>query len=245
MEKEFERLDDLQRNGLKIIQDRRLFCFGTDAVLLADFASVPTNGKVLDLCSGNGIVPLLLSQKSKASSIVGVELLPESYALAVRNAELNGLSERIRFVCGDLKNWAEFFTPHSFDHITCNPPYVKYESGITNEQDALAIARHEIHCTLEDVVAASAPLLQSGGKLTMVHRPQRLADLFYLLRTYRLEPKRFRLVYPSPSKAANMVLVEAALDGKVQVIAEPPLFLRQENGAYTEEVYQIYGGNIS
>lgn len=241
MEKQFERIDDLQCNGLKIIQDSRLFCFGMDAVLLCGFAKIQLGARVLDLCTGNGIIPLLLSQKTKAEEIVGLELLPESCSLAERSIRLNGLEDRISILCGDVKEWRRHFAPASFSHITCNPPYLERGGGIQNLSGPLLLARHEVACTLDDIVGAAAGLLCHGGKISVVYRPYRLVDLFCCMRRHRLEPKRMRMVHPRAGEAANLVLVEAVLNGRMQLNLEKPLVVYREDGAYTDEINQIYG----
>ena len=241
MEKRFERIDDLQCNGLQIIQDSRLFCFGMDAILLSGFAQIQPGARVLDLCTGNGIVPLLLSQKTEAGEIVGLELLPESCSLAERSVRLNGLEGRISILCGDVKEWRQYFVPASFSHITCNPPYMEKGGGIQNPSGPLLLARHEAACTLDDIVGAAASLLCHGGKLSVVYRPYRLVDLFYCMRRHRLEPKRMQMVHPRAGEAANLVLVEAVLNGRMQLNLEKPLAVYREDGEYTDEINRIYG----
>lgn len=237
-----ERIDDLQIKGLRLIQNPTQFCFGVDAVLLAHYASqtIKPKAEVLDLCSGNGIVPILLTAKSKAGHITGLELQSEVAGMAKRSIALNDLQERISMVCENVKNAVTVLGKGLFDHITCNPPYKEAGGGIINSADAVTIARHEIYCTLEDIIEASALLLKPTGKLCMVHRPERLVDILTYMRKYQIEPKRLRFVHPSPYKTANMVLIEGTKHGKAKMFLDPPLYIYEEKGQYSEEIDEIY-----
>ncbi len=239
-----ERLDDLQtKNSLRLIQNPDWFCFGVDAVLLADFASktIKKDAVVLDLCTGNGIIPLLLSEKSKANHIKGLEIQECVAEMANRSVVLNNLQGKVEILWGDLKNSVQIFGTESFDNISCNPPYKESHGGLKNTIDTVTIARHEICCTLEDVISVSAKCLKPYGKLCMIHRPERLADIICLMRSFRLEPKRLRFVHPSPSKTANMVLIEGAKYGNPKLFLEPPLYVYDEKGKYSREINDIYG----
>ncbi|KJB87967.1 hypothetical protein AZ66_10145 [Paenibacillus sp. E194] len=239
-----ERLDDLLTHQLRIIQSSEVFSFSMDAVLLARFASVPTRGRIMDLCTGNGVIPLLLSTRTNAQ-IDGLEIQPRLADMASRSVRLNGLEERIRITEGDLKA----FTPDAerpfYEMITVNPPYMPLTAGDVKENEHYALARSEVACTLEDVIRTSAKLLRTGGKLAMVHRPSRLTDIIALMRTYRLEPKRIRFVHPREDVEANMVLIEAARDGKPDVRLLPPLIVYNEGNEYREELMDIYYGKAS
>lgn len=239
----YERLDDLQIKNLKLIQNPDWFCFGVDAVLLSDFAAktIKKDAVALDLCSGNGIIPILLTAKTQARHITGLEIQSEVAEMAKRSVTLNNLDNEIDMVCGDLKNSIELFGKSVFDNITCNPPYKENHGGIQNKTDNLTIARHEILCSLEDIIKASATLLKPGGKLSMIHRPERLADILCLMRSHKIEPKRLRFVHPSPSKTATMIMVEGTRQGNPKLFLEPPLYVHDENGNYTEEINEIYG----
>ncbi len=239
--KEHERIDDLERNGYRIIQDTHRFCFGMDAVLLSGFARVKDDARVLDLGTGTGIIPILLEAKTKAAHLTGLEIQEDSADMARRSVRLNGLQEKISIVTGDIKEAGSLFDAASFDVITSNPPYMTAQHGLTNPEDAKAIARHEILCTLEDVIAQAARLLRPGGNFFMVHRPFRLAEIMVLLRAYRLEPKRMQLVHPFMDKEPNMVLIEANRGGKPRMTVERPLIVYREPGVYMEEIYEIYG----
>ena len=239
--KENERVDDLQRNHYKIIQDPNRFCFGMDAVLLSGFARAGEGDRVLDLGTGTGIIPLLMEAKTKASHLTGLEIQAESADMAARSVKLNGLDSKITIVNGDIKEAVSLFGTASFDVVTCKPPYMTENHGLTNPNAPKAIARHELLCTLEDVIRQSARLLKPGGNFFMVHRPFRLTDIIVLLREYKLEPKRMKLVYPFVDKDPNMVLIEANRGGKPRMTVEKPLIVYKEPGVYTDEIYDIYG----
>ena len=239
--KENERIDDLQRNGYRIIQDPERFCFGMDAVLLSGFATVKDGSRVLDLGTGTGIIPILLAAKTGAAHLTGLEIQPDSADMAGRSVALNGLEEKIDIVTGDIKEAGRIFDAASFDVITCNPPYMIGRHGLKNPEDAKAIARHEILCTLENVAEQTAKLLKPGGKFFLVHRPFRLAEIMVTLKKYKLEPKRMQLVYPFVDKEPNMVLLEAARGGRPRMTVEKPLIVYREPGVYMAEIYDIYG----
>lgn len=239
--RENERIDDLQRNGYCIIQDPDRFCFGMDAVLLSGFAMVKDGARVLDLGTGTGIIPILLEAKTQAAHLTGLEIQADSADMAGRSVALNGLEEKIDIVTGDIKEADKLFDAASFDVITCNPPYMIGQHGLKNPEDAKAIARHEILCTLEDVVKQAARLLVPGGKFFLVHRPFRLAEIIVTLKQYKLEPKRMRLVYPFADKEPNMVLLEAARGGRPRMTVEKPLIVYSSPGVYTPEIYEVYG----
>ena len=239
--KEKERIDDLQRNGYRIIQHPEKFCFGMDAVLLSGFASAHRGDQVLDLCTGTGIIPILMEAKTEAAHLTGLEIQAESADMARRSVQLNGLEEKIDIVTGDVKEAGSYFSSASFDVITCNPPYMIGRHGLTNPEAPKAIARHEILCTLEDVVGQSAVLLKPGGHLYLVHRPFRLAEIMTMLVRYKLEPKRMRLVYPYVDKEPNMVLLEAVRGGKSRITVERPLIIFSEPGVYTSEIREKFG----
>ena len=236
-----ERLDDLQRNGYKIIQDPEKFCFGMDAVLLSGFASAPEGGRVLDLGTGTGIVPILMAAKTKASELIGLEIQEESADMANRSVLLNDLQDKVKIVNGDIKEAGHLFDAASFDVVTSNPPYMIGGHGLQNPDAPKAIARHEVLCDLEDVIAAAARCLKSGGKFYMVHRPFRLAEIMVLMHQYKVEPKRMQLVYPYVDKEPSMVLIEGARGGRSRLTVEKPLIIYESQGKYTPEIYDIYG----
>jgi len=238
---ETERVDDLLTHDLSIIQSEQVFSFSMDAVLLARFANIPKYGRILDLCSGNGVIPILLSTRTNAR-IEGIEIQPRLADMARRSVEMNGLAERINIIEGDLRDLAKEGGNGIYDAITVNPPYMPLTGGDLKLSEHQSIARHEIHCTLEDVAQAAMRLVKPGGKISMVHRPQRLGDIIMMLRKYRMEPKVIRFVHPRAGSEANMVLVEAHRDGKPDVKILPPLIVYQENGEYCQEVMDIYYG---
>ena len=239
--KENERIDDLQRNGYRIIQDPDRFCFGMDAVLLSGFASAKKGDKVLDMGTGTGIIPILMEAKTEAEHLTGLEIQPESADMALRSVQLNGLQDKISIVTGDIKEAGNLFPKASFQVVTSNPPYMIGQHGLVNPHSEKAIARHEVLCTLEDVISNAAALLVPGGHFYMVHRPFRLAEIMTTLVKYRLEPKRMQLVYPYIDKEPNMVLIEAARGGKSRLQVEKPLIVYEKPGVYTSEIYDVYG----
>ncbi len=235
-----ERIDDLLTQQLKIIQSDEVFSFSMDAVLLARFCLVPQRGTILDLCTGNGVIPLLLSTRTKAK-IVGLEIQPKLYDMAVRSVAMNGLEKQLEMVCGDLRDYHKSAGYGKFDAITVNPPYLPAASGAHNPNVHQAMARHEINGTLEDVISACAKLVRTGGKVSMVHKPSRLAEIVTLMKHYKLEPKRMRFVHPRADQEANMVLIEAMRDGKPEIRLLPPLIVH-EGDAYCNELAEIYEG---
>ncbi|MDO4321673.1 MAG: tRNA1(Val) (adenine(37)-N6)-methyltransferase [Lachnospiraceae bacterium] len=236
-----ERLDDLHRNGFQIIQNEKLFCFGMDAVLLSGFAEVREGEKALDLGTGTGIIPILLAAKTKGQHFTGLEISAVSADMARRSVRLNDLEQRVEIIQGDIKEAGELFAPASFDTVTSNPPYMIGQHGLVNPDIEKAAARHEILCTLEDVVRAAAKLVRPGGRFYMVHRPFRLAEIIRTLSQYKLEPKRMRLVYPYVDREPNMVLIEAVRGGKPRMTVEKPLIVYKEPGVYMPEITEIYG----
>lgn len=236
-----ERLDELQRCGFKIIQNPKKFCFGMDAVLLSGFARAKAGENVLDIGTGTGIIPILMAAKTEGRHFTGLEIQHESAEMAMRSVEYNHLEERISIVEGDIREAGKLFAPASFDVVTSNPPYMVANHGLVNPDNAKMIARHEVCCTLEDILSQTARLLKNGGRFYMVHRPFRLAEIFCTLVKYDLEPKRMRLVYPYVDKEPNMVLVGALKGGNSRITCESPLIVYKEQGVYTEEIYDIYG----
>lgn len=265
-----ERIDDLEIKNYKIIQNTEMFCYGIDAVLLSDFAKVKKHEVVLDMCTGNGVVAMLLEAKNECKHIVGIDILEKNIDMARRSIEMNGQIDKISFVCGDVKemtrklgnqeireiiktsnisgnqvnesglvNWC----PESFDVITCNPPYMANGAGPQNENMDKLVARHEIMCTLEDIISNVSKVVKFGGRMYMIHRPQRLAEIIYIMKKYDLEPKRLRNVYPTVDKKPTMILIEARKGGAPELIIEPPLITYNKEGSYTDEILRIYGKN--
>lgn len=221
-----ERLDDLQNKGYHIIQDPGRFCFGIDAVLLSDFAKVKKGEKVLDLGTGTGILPILLEAKTMGAHFTGLEIQEESADMARRSVAYNCLEEKVNIVTGDIKEAAQLFGPASFDVITTNPPYMINDHGLKNEADAKTIARHEILCTLDDILRESAKMLKEGkGRFYMIHKPFRLAEIMTKMCQYRIEPKRIQFVHPYIDKEPTMVLIEGMKGGKSRVTIEPPIIM--------------------
>jgi tRNA1(Val) A37 N6-methylase TrmN6 len=240
MLKASERFNDLLTHQLQIIQSDEVFSFSLDAVLLARFCKVPVRGTIVDLCSGNGVIPLLLSTRTKAS-MIGVEIQSRLADMAKRSVEWNRLESQISIVEGDLRSYPQQLGHGSVDLVTVNPPYLPSDAGTLNENRYVAGARHEIDCTLEDVIRASAQLLRSGGRMAMVHRPARLVEMMQCLTAYKLQPKRLRFVHPRWNGEANMILLEAAKDGKPELRLLPPLIVHDGAG-YSAEVQNILHG---
>lgn len=239
--REGERLDDLQRGGLKIIQNPGKFCFGMDAVLLSAFADLRKGDKVMDLCTGTGILPLLLSAKTEAKHFDALEIQKENADMARRSVAYNQLEQRITIYEGDVKTVSADFGKCTYDVVTVNPPYMNDKHGLKNPELPMAIARHEILCSLEDVIRESHALLRPKGRFYMVHRPFRLAEILSLMRKYHLEPKRLQLVHPYIHKEPNMVLIEGVRDGNPMVKIAPPLIVYESAGTYTQEIIDLYG----
>lgn len=236
-----ERVDDLQRNGLKIIQKTDGFCFGMDAVLLSGFAHVKRGEKVLDMGTGTGIIPLLLSAKTQGEHFTALEIQKEIAEMAARSVAMNHLEDKIEIVNGDIKEASRIFGAASFDVVTTNPPYMNDAHGLKNPTEVKAISRHEVLCTLEDVVREGAKVLKSGGRMYMVHRPHRLIEIITAMKQYKMEPKRMCMVHPFKDKEANMVLIEAVKGGGSWLKMEAPIIVYKEPGVYTDEIYDIYG----
>ena len=238
-----ETLDDLNLKGIHVIQKKDAFRFGVDAVLLANFAKVRRNAKVVDLCTGTGIIPFILAGKTCASDLIGVEIQDEFVDMANRSAQYNKLEHKIKFINGDLKNVELIKSIPKVDIVTVNPPYKLHNSGLINLNDKNAIARHEICCTLEDVIIACRILLKDNGRMYMVHRPDRLVDILCTMRKHRIEPKRIRMVHPSVNKAPNIVLIEGQRDGGTFLKWETPLYVHTEDGGYTQEITDMYSSD--
>lgn len=234
----FERVDDLHRKGYRLIQNPEAFCFGVDAVFLSHFAHARPGQKVLDLCTGNGVVPILMASRREGLDLTGVEIQSESVDLARRSAALNDL--QIRFLEGDIRDLQRLLPAGTFDVVTANPPYMNAGGGLLNEAGPKAIARHELMCTLQDVVSAAAKMLRFGGKFYLIHRPQRLTDILTCLREKKLEPKTLRFIHPYVEKPPVLVMVEAARGGNPMLRVMPPLVIYGSDGRYTKEVEDIY-----
>ena len=239
--KENERIDDLEYKGLKIIQNMEGFCFGIDSVLLSDFAKDIKNGAtVIDIGTGNGIISILLSAKTELKKIYGIEVQEEVAELASRNAKLNNLEEKIEIINKNIKDIFDLLSPNTIDAVVTNPPYMKIGTGNINENEKKNISRHEIKCNLEDIISISSKLLKSKGEFYMVHRAERIVDIFYLLRKYKLEPKRVRFIQPKIDRSPNLVLIKSVKNAGESLKIDKPLVIYDLKGKYTEEVLKIY-----
>lgn len=239
--KDGERIDDLERNNYRIIQNSSGFCFGVDAVLLSGFTIIKPEETVIDLGTGTGILPILFTAKTKGKHFTGLEIQEESADMARRSVMLNDLGHKVEIRMGDLREAVRIFGAASFDVVTSNPPYIPNLHGLKNPMEEKAIARHEVKCTLEDVVSSAAGLLKDRGRFYMIHRPFRLPSVMGALNKYGLEPKRMRFVHPFANKEANLVLIEAVKGGGENLRLEAPLILYEKQGIYTEEVRHLYG----
>lgn len=241
MQKEDERIDDLQINNLKIIQNINGFCFGIDSVLLSDFAkSIKDNSKIIDLGTGTGIIPILLSAKVKAQHITGVEIQEEVAEMAMRSVELNNLSKLIDIVNADIRELSNIMGKGIYDVVITNPPYIKQNTGATNENSKKMISRHEIKCTIQDIAKISYDLLRDNGEIYMVHRPDRLMDIMENFRKYKLEIKELRFIHTNSNSQANLVLIKAVKFAKPFLKVQKPLYVYKENGEYSDDILKIY-----
>lgn len=238
---ENERIDDLEFNNLKIIQNSTGFCFGIDSVLLSDYAkNLKTDSKVIDIGTGTGIIGILLCAKSKLKTITGIEIQKEVADMAKRSIKLNELEEKFKILNINIKDVFQFIEPNSIDTIVTNPPYMKLNSGAQNIEEKKLISRHEVECNLEDIVKISYKLLKSKAEFYMVHRAERIVDILYTLRKYRLEPKQLRFVQSKQDSSPNLVLLRCVKDGGKALKIDKPLIIYNEDGSYTKEILKIY-----
>lgn len=239
--KENERIDDLEFKNLKIIQNKDGFCFGIDSILLTDFAkNIKPNSKVIDLGTGTGIIPILLYGKTKNTKFVGVEIQPEVAEMANRSVKLNLLENNIEILNINILELSKIYNRGSFDVVTTNPPYKKINTGVINENNKKLISRHEITASLDDFIRTAAFLLKDLGEFYMVHRPDRLVDIFYEMRKNKIEPKKIKFIYPNKNKKANLVLIKGIKNGKQFLEFENNLYVYNEDGNYTDEILKIY-----
>ena len=239
--KENERIDDLEYKGLKIIQNKKGFCFGIDSILLSDFAKgIKKGAKVLDLGTGTGIIATLLCGKTELSEITGIEVQEEVYEMAKRSIQLNQLEDKFKIIQDNIVNLNNHFEKNTFDAIVTNPPYKKQETGVQNEDTKKLISRHEIEANLEDFIKISKDMLKDKGEFYIVYRPERLVDLLSLMRKYKIEPKRIRFVYSNVHAVSKLVLVQGIKNARPFLKLEPNLYVYDDNGNYTEEILKIY-----
>ncbi len=240
--KENERIDDLEFKDLKIIQNKNGFCFGIDAVLLSDFAkNIRNNAKVLDLGTGTGIISILLCEKTNLKQIIGVEVQKDVFEMAQRSIKLNNLQNKFQVINENILNLDKIYEKNSFDAIVTNPPYKKENTGIINIDEKKLISRHEVLAKLEDYISISNKLLKNNGEFYMIHRPERLVDILFLMRKYKIEPKEIRFIYSHINEIPKMVLIKGVKNGKIFLKFRENLYIYNENNEYTDEIYKIYG----
>lgn len=239
--RENERIDDLEFKGLKIIQNKEGFCFGIDSVLISDYAkNLKRDSKVIDIGTGTGIIGILLCGKSQLAHITGIEIQEEVAEMAKRSIKLNDLEEKFDIQNINIKDVFDVIEPNTIDAIVTNPPYMKLNTGAKNVEKKKLISRHEVECNLEDIISISYKLLKSKGEFYMVHRAERIVDIMFLLRKYKLEPKRIRFVHPRKEKEPNLVLIKCVKDAGNGLKIDKPLIVYDDNGNYTDEIYEIY-----
>lgn len=239
--KDGERIDDLEFKNLKIIQNKNEFCFGMDSILLSDFAKeIKQNSNVLDLGTGTGILPILLSGRIENTNFFGIEIQEKMAEMASRSIKLNNLENRVKIINEDIKNLNNIFKKNTFDVVITNPPYKKINCGLKNENEGKLISKHEIKCDLEDIISASKNMLKDKGILYLVHRPERIVDICEILRKYKIEPKKIKLIYPKINKEANLVLIKAVKNANKFLKIERPLVVYNENGEYSNDILKIY-----
>ena len=243
--KKNERIDDLEFEDLKIIQNIDGFCFGIDSVLISDFAkNIRKNSVVVDLGTGTGIISILLSKKTLAKKIYGVEIQKEVCEMAKRSVLLNNLQDKIEIINEDIKEISEKLGLQMCDVVVTNPPYKKYGTGLLNEKESKIISRHEKECTLEDVIKQSFKILKDKGSFYMVHRPDRLVDIIFLMRKYKIEPKELRIVYSNMNSKAVLILIKGIKNAGEELKLINPLYIYNEDGTYTDEILRIYNKKV-
>ena len=239
--KENERIDDLEFKDLKIIQNKEGFCFGIDAVLLSDFAkNIKSNTTVLDLGTGTGIISILLCGKTKLKKIIGVEVQKEVFDMAQRSAKLNNLEDKFEVINENILNLNNIYENQTFDVIITNPPYKKQDAGLKNEDERKLISRHEVLAKLEDFISVSSKLLKDKGEFYIIHRPERIVDIFTQMRAYKIEPKEVRFVYSNEINPPKMVLIKGVKNGGEYLNFRENLYIYNEDGSYTNEILEIY-----
>lgn len=239
--KDNERIDDLEYKGLKLIQNKDGFCFGVDSVLLSDYAKgIKKNSKVIDIGTGTGIISILLCKKTQLSKIYGIEIQQDVAEMATRSAKLNNLEDKFEVINKNIKDIFDVLEPHKYDAVVTNPPYKKVNTGVKSAEEKQLISRHEVECTLEDIIEKSSKLLKDLGEFYMVHRAERLVDIMCLLRKYKLEPKNIRFVHSKEDEKPSLILVRAVRSAKEFLKIDKPLVIYKENGEYTDEILNIY-----
>lgn len=235
-----EDLSDLTLKGYRLLQKKNGFRFSLDAVLLAHFAQGKNKAKIIDLGCGSGVLPILLYAYNNTLTLTAVEIQEKYADLARRNMLLNSVPCEV--IHADLRTLPKEFGAQ-FDSVVSNPPFYPLHTGKLNSSEEINIARHEICCTLEDLILSAKRLLKPRGSLYLIYRPERLDELLALSQKYSLKPSRLRFIHPKATSAANLVLLEAVKGGRNSLKILPPLIVYQSDGTYSPEIMQIYGGN--
>lgn len=236
-----EKLDDLDYKGLKIIQKKDGFCFGMDSVIIANFVRISRkNAVIADLGTGTGIISILVSAKNDVDKIYGFDIQEDMTEMASRSVKMNKLEDKIEMINADIVGLSKTDFKNKFDYVITNPPYKKMNTGIVNDNEKKLISRHEIKCTLENVIYEASKLLKDNGFFYMVHRPERLPDILVLMREHKIEPKEIQFVYPNVDTQAKLVLIKGAKYGKEYMKILEPLIVYEKNGEYSEKLLKFY-----
>lgn len=233
------RLDDLQYKGLKLLQMPDEYCFTSDAVILSSIVRATANQTVVDFGCGNGVVAILVSAKTNASKVYGLEIQKSASELAKTNVQINSLQEKIEIICGDIANSSKFFGSESIDIVVCNPPYYKKESGQQRLTPQVALARHENTCNLNDIIANASRILKFGGKLFMIHKVQRMAEVLTACSNNKIQPKKVTLIYPKANKPADTFIVEAK-KGAQSGMEIQSIIVYNEDNSMTQQAKVLY-----
>ncbi len=234
-----EHIDDLQRDGLSIIQKKGTFSFGVDSVLLANFTQVKEKDRVIDIGTGNGIIPILIAAKSSPSHITAIEVQEEMADMASRSVKMNSLEDKIEIIHQDIKDYASSHLSE-YDVVVSNPPYFKAGGALVSDNEAKMIARHEIKLNVDELFYSAGQVLKPRGRFYLIHRPDRLMDIFYASRKHQVEVKKAKMIYSRIKEEPKLIILECIKGAKSEIKWQKPLYIYDESGDYTKEVYEIY-----
>lgn len=239
-----ERIDDLGYKNLKIIQNKKEFCFGIDSVLLANFAKhIKKNSKVIDLGTGTGIITILLATRCEVNKIIGVEIQKQMAEMATRSIKLNNLQDKIEILNEDIKYLDNIFQNGEFDVVITNPPYRKDNTGLQNINEGNSIARYEVKCNLDDILSVSSKLLKDGGEFYMIHKLERIIDIAETMRKYQIEPKELQLIFTNKDAKPNLILIKGIKKAKQFLKINKSIYIYEEKGKYSNDILRIYNDN--